>query len=344
MPKTNPLATRLRLIVFVLASLLILILIAIFLVSRLSTSDNTRSVYIGFWTQGFWNSQTQTLNPSALINTEQEIGKNVAIAHYYDGWTALSEPSTVQNLNEIISHGWQPMLSTNPYFFSGCLSDGTTLYKTIAEGKCDTFLDAVGENLKQVHGKFFLRFAWEMNVNSINWSIQQTGDSPEDFIAAWQRFHTILQQEGATNVEWVFSPQIETQTTIPITSLYPGNTYVNWNGLDGYNWGRTKSWSGWESFNTIFAKSYKDFMKIAPHIPLMVGETSTTDIGGDQAAWYTNMLTEAIPSEFPNISAIVFFNENKTAVEGVNWRIDKTPAMLSAFKTAISNPMYKSHF
>lgn len=302
-----------------------------------------RSISIGFWTQGFWNSTTQTVNPSAMETLETEIGKNVAIASYYDGWASLSQVNTVTNLNTIIGHGWRPMISANPYFFSGCSSDGMTLYKSIASGNCDAFLRQVGDNLKHVSKPFYLRFAWEMNVNANSWSIQKTGDTPEDYIAAWRRLHDIVESEGATNVLWVFSPQIETSSTVSIASLYPGSAYVNWNGIDGYNWGDTQYWSSWESFTTLFSKSYKVFMSIAPHTPLMIAETSTTNIGGDQGNWYESMLTDEIPTEFPHINAIVFFNENKLSTDGVNWRIDKTHTELEQFKTAISNPLYTSH-
>ncbi|MGH7203182.1 MAG: glycoside hydrolase family 26 protein [Candidatus Levyibacteriota bacterium] len=302
------------------------------------------NVYLGFWTQNFWDSQTHSVNPQSLDKLQNEIGKKVAIANYYQGWQYLANPQIVNDLDTINANGWRPMLSTNPYIFSLCPANGLTLYKAIANGNCDAFLHLIGKNLKKVKKPFFLRFAWEMNVDSMEWSTSHSGSHPQDFVKAWRRFHDIVVEEGATNVVWVFSPQVETRTTIDIAKLYPGDKYTSWVGLDGYNWGTAKSWSTWQDFHSLYYNSYVKMGKIAPDKPLMIAEVNTTNIGGDQAAWYKSMLSQEVPNDFPNIKAIIFFNEDKTSTEGVKWLIDNSPQSLQQFKSSISNPMYKSTF
>ena len=50
-----------------------------------------------------------------------KIGKKVAIAHYYRGWDVLDSNALISELNTIVSNGWRPMVSVNPYFFDrGC--------------------------------------------------------------------------------------------------------------------------------------------------------------------------------------------------------------------------------
>src|SRR5260221_13064555 len=111
-----------------------------------------------------------------------------------------------------------------------------------------------------------------MNVDSMDWSIQKTGDTPADYIQAWRRFHDIVVAQGATNVLWVFSPNTITSSTISYNLLYPGDAYVDWVGLDGYNWGNTQSWSHWESFSQVFSDSYASLVAVAPSKPLMLSE------------------------------------------------------------------------
>lgn len=303
-----------------------------------------RKVYIGLWTDGFFNNTTHAIDPTKLQSVESEIGKNVAIANYYRGWEFLAQPTIVTELNTISANGWRPMVSANPYFFANCPANGLTLYKAIAAGNCDAFLEQVGKTLKQVKKPFFLRFAWEMNVLSMPWSTQYSKDSPQDFIVAWNHFHDIVKKAGAKNVIWVFSPQVDTGTTTPIAQLYPGDMSVDWVGLDGYNWGTTQSWSHWQSFSTIFTPSYNTLTTIAPTKPLMIAEINSASAGGDKAAWYTDMLTQQIPHNFPKIAAIVFFNEDKFATEGVKWLIDETPPSLAAFKNGMQNSLYVSQF
>lgn len=303
-----------------------------------------RSVYIGLWTDGFFNNTTHSIDPVPLQAMEQKIGKKVAIAHYFRGWEFLDQEEILTELQTISRNSWRPMVSANPYFFSECQANGMKLYQAIAAGNCDEFLHKVGQTLKQVNKPFFLRFAWEMNVASMQWSTTYTRDTPQDFIAAWRHFHDIVQEEGAKNVLWVFSPQIETPTTTDIAKLYPGDNYVDWVGLDGYNWGTTQSWSRWQDFYSLYYPSYVKFLSIAPKKPLMIAEVNTSYVGGNQADWYTDMLSWQIPENFPKVDAIVFFNEDKFATERVKWLIDSTPNALKAFQQAIKNPIYTSHF
>lgn len=343
---------------FVVVSLCIFILVATMWIKEESYNDlmkpiytgltpeqPERDIYIGFWTHGLWDDETKSLHPDRLEKLESEIGKKVAIANYFRGWQFLESENIIMELNTLSNSGWRPMVSANPYFFKDCTAPkGMTLYKAIWLGHCDELLHRIARNFKQVEKPFFLRFAWEMNVGSMEWSISETGSYPQEFINAWKRFHDIVKEEGATNVIWVFSPQVETPTTTDIAALYPGDDYVDWVALDGYNWGETRSWSNWQSFKDIFYKSYIKLHELAPSKPFMIAEVNTVDKGGDRGAWYKQMLSEEIPNDFPEIDAIVFFNEDKTEEEGINWLIDNTPTSLEQFKQGISSPIYKSKF
>jgi hypothetical protein len=308
------------------------------------TQQLTRSIYLGMWTEGMWDDPALKINPSKLTELQSKISKKVAIAHFYTGWSNLTNGTLLTQLQVVKNNGWRPMVSANPYFFDRCVSSGGNIYKTIASGNCDSFLVDASKQLKSYGSPIFLRFAWEMNIDSMEWSIQKTGSTPTEYIQSWRRFHDIAVREGASNVLWVFSPNIITPTSISYSALYPGNDYVDWTGLDGYNWGKTQSWSNWESFSTVFKSSYNSLLSIAPSKPIMIAEVNTTDIGGDKPAWYQDMLSVQLINNFPQIKAVVFYNENRSAKEGVNWLIDISPLSLEAFSQAIQNPVYLSNF
>lgn len=297
-----------------------------------------QSVYLGMWTQGFWDDSAKTLHPEKLAQVEKKIEKKVAIAHYYRGWDALDSPALLSELQAISTYGWRPMISVNPYFFDRCQAKGMTLYKAIANGNCDEFLSGAGKNLKQFGKPLFLRFAWEMNIGSMEWSVIKTGDKPPDFVAAWQKLKNVISAQGATNVLFVFSPNTEGVGSVSYSQIYPGDKFVDWVALDGYNWGTTQPWSKWLSFSQVFKSSYSSLSKIAPGKPMMIAEVNTTDKGGDKASWYTDMLKVQIPANFPRVRAIVFYNEDRTSKENVNWLIDITQGSLDAFKSAIAGP------
>jgi hypothetical protein len=301
-------------------------------------------IYLGIWTQGFWDTGSQTLHPEVIPPLEQSIGKRFAIAHYYRGWEALRDPSLVSQLQTIIAGGRRPMISVNPYFLDGCKGDGKPLYKAIAQGNCDDFLKAAGQNLKQVSAPFFLRFAYEMNAVSMHWEIHKSGSSNEDFIGAWRRMHDIIRGEGAVQAVWVFSPNAEQVPSPSFNLYYPGDAYVDWLGMDGYNWGKTQSWSSWQSFQQVFGTSYIKLTQLSPQKPIMLSEVNTTDNGGNKASWLTDMLSFALPHGFPMIRAIVFYNEDRSGSENVDWRLEKSPSYLQAVRKGINSPLYVSSF
>jgi beta-mannanase len=309
-----------------------------------SPATSPNNVYLGMWTEGFWNESTYTLHPEALTSLQNRIGKKVAIAHYYRGWENLGRESIITELQTINNNGWRPMISANPYFFNQCLQNGNNIYKTIAEGGCDKFLEKIGNNFKLFGQPVFLRFAWEMNIDAIEWSIQKTGSTPEDYVQAWRRFRDIVKSQGASNVIWVWSPNVSTGTSIPYASLYPGDAYVDWLGLDGYNWGTSQAWSQWQSFSQIYSSSYNTIAALAPSKPIMIAEVNTTDVGGSKAAWYQDMLATQIPYNYPRVKAVVFYNENRSQKEKVNWLIDITPTSFETFSKYIKNNVYLSSF
>lgn len=305
--------------------------------------EERKPVYLGAWVQGFWDNETKRLNTSTQKNFEEKINKKMALANIYSEWSYLQNKNLVNNLNLISSNGWVPIISSNPFFFSDCKDEGKPLYETIADGDCDEFLRNAGRNLKSYNKPFFFRFAWEMNLPDMYWSIEKTGSTPRDFINAWKNIHNIWKEEGADNVIWVLSFNTSHSKTVPYKDLYPGDEYVDWVAIDGYNWGNSHDWSGWADFNGVFRNSYNELTNITDK-PVMLSEVNSAESGGDKAAWLEDMLVKQIPQEFPEIEAIVFFNENKKEGEGVDWRLEKSEKYILALKKGFENEIYKSSF
>ncbi|MBN1405122.1 MAG: hypothetical protein JW946_01230 [Candidatus Omnitrophica bacterium] len=89
---------------------------------------------------------------------------------------------------------------------------------------------------------------------------------------------------------------------------YPGDKYVDFIGLDGYNWGNTKTWSRWRSFKEIFEGRLRELENITAK-PVIISEFSSTSSGGDKALW----IKEAFRciEKHKNIAAFVLFNVDK---------------------------------
>jgi len=202
----------------------------------------------------------------------------------------------------------------------------------------------IAKQFKDYHKEILFRFAWEMNIDTIEWSTQKTGSTPHDFVLAWQHFHDILKLEGADNVKWVFSVNTIKDNSTPIASLYPGDAYVDWLAVDGYNWGTTQSWSSWQSFDQIFHTTYMQVAGLSSQKPIMISEIGSVEQGGDQPEWFRDMLDKQLIQNYPRIKAIVLFNEDKTNTEGVNWKIEDSQSTLNVVRSSLKSHVYSSQF
>ncbi|MFO7544023.1 MAG: glycosyl hydrolase, partial [Trueperaceae bacterium] len=145
---------------------------------------------------------------------------------------------------------------------------------------------------------------------------------------AWRHIHAIFQQEGATNVRWVFSPNVTDEprtTTNRLENYYPGHDVVDILALDGYNWGDTRPHIGWRDFDTIFHTAYRRITQLGQQ-PIWITEVASAEAGGAKGAWIREMLGT---TAFPRLRAIVWFNEDKET----DWRLESSQASLQAFRS-----------
>lgn len=323
---------------FVFVSIISVMVITIAMM--IQSADHT--VAVGAWTHGLWNQKLKLVHTDKLAAFEQRVDKRMALAHIYVGWHDLDTDQFEVAVSDLTAKGWMPLISSNPYFHETCVSKGETIYKSISKGDCDVFIHKVAQRLGKIDSRLMLRFAWEMNIAANEWSIQHTNSKSTDFIAAWRHVHAIFAEENVNNVVWVFAPNVRTSESSAYSEYYPGGDVVDWIGLDGYNWGTTKEWSSWQGFYDIFYASYAELTMLAPDKPLMISEFGTTDQGGNKAAWYSDMLEDQIPGYFPNVRAIVFYDEDRSVSEGVDWRIDSDIHSVTAVKKALNNHIYTS--
>ena len=80
-------------------------------------------------------------------------------------------------------------------------------------------LGAAGEGLGAA---VFLRWDAEMNGRWSFWGTTSTNaNTPAEFVAAWRHVHNIFTSNGATNVTWVWCPNLEYSATTPSSSSTP---------------------------------------------------------------------------------------------------------------------------
>jgi hypothetical protein len=207
----------------------------------------------------------------------------------------------------------------------------------IAAGSQDPYITQWAQAAKAWGHPFFLRFDWEMNGNWLGWSPGVDGNTAASFVAMWQHIHTIFVSAGATNATWVWCPNVDPNNTwTSLQSVYPGDAYVDWTGLDGYN-GDTP----WTSFQSLYQSTYNTITRtLAPSKPMIIGEVGSTETGGSKAQWISNMLSE-LPTQFPKIHGVLWFDVSDPGPGGhTDWPLESSPTAETAFATGINNPAY----
>jgi hypothetical protein len=222
-------------------------------------------------------------------------------------------------------------------------ADGVTL-STLNSGAKDASIAQWAKEAAEYKKPFFLRWQWEMNLPTGQLGSEAKAN-PELFKAVWRRFHNIAVKAGATNITWVWCPNVSFPGSTPLASLYPGNAYVDWTCMDGYNHGtKTPNW-GWVSFASLFSPTYAQLTSAGfegRDKPIMIGETGSTEVGGSKANWIADALGTTLPRAFPKIRAVVWFNWNIVHPDGVrwDWPIESSLAATRSFANAIYSSYY----
>ena len=191
----------------------------------------------------------------------------------------------------------------------------------------------MARDIKSYGKEIWLRPLHEANGDWYPWAIGHKNrvNTNESYIAAFRHVVDIFRNNGVTNVKWVHNVNCNNVGEgTSFLGFYPGDNYVDYTSIDGYNWGTTQSWgSVWQTFDQIFLQSYNALKAI--NKPIILAEFSSAEIGGDKAKWITDSYN-TIRTSYDNIFAAVWFHENKET----DWRINSSAATLEAFKKAIA--------
>jgi hypothetical protein len=201
-------------------------------------------------------------------------------------------------------------------------------FAKIIDGSLDATINARAKSAKALGKKFFLDFAAEMNGDEA-WS----GNNAPLYVSAYRHIHDLFVAAGATNVIWAWCPNVTDTPGGNRTTMdyYPGDSYVDWTGVDGYNWG-TKN-GGWQTFQQVFKDIYP--LLAAKKKPILIGEMSSAEAGGDKGKWIDQIIP-VLRTSFPLIKGLVWFDINKEA----DWRISSSPASAAAFIRMANDPYF----
>jgi hypothetical protein len=199
----------------------------------------------------------------------------------------FNQAPPLAELDAVRARGAQTLLTWEPWSWGGGAAQPAYSLDRIAAGDFDAYLRQWGTALAQWGQPVYLRFGHEMNGDWYPWAEGVNGNEAGDYVAAYRHVHDVVASTGATNIQWVWNPNVPYWGSTPLSQLYPGPDYVDVAALDGYNWGTSQTWSMWQEPNVLFGEGLSQVRELAPGRPIMIAETSSSEIGGSKAEWNT---------------------------------------------------------
>lgn len=258
---------------------------------------------------GVW----QGMDP--VLQLESDIGRRLDIVHWFTNWDNPYYPEMVEAASQ---GGRKPLISWQPNRQS---------VSGIAAGSYDDYIRAWAQGAATAPGLLYVRPFPEMNGNWTAWN----GD-PAALVVAWRRVAKLFTEEGATNVRWVFSPNVSDEPRTAENRMelyYPGHDVVDVLALDGYNWGEARPYIGWRSFESVFATGYDRITAVGEQ-PVWIAEFASSDEGGSKSEWVAEMFAS---TAFQRVEALIWFNEDKEA----DWRMNADANVLHAFRAGLGS-------
>ena len=261
-------------------------------------------------------------------------GKRHAVVNVFTDWcnrTKTMDNLFKQQLPNVWASGNVPVVTWEPYLCSAAATPGDVEVRAAA-GEYDAYLNAWAERLKAfVSGpdgtlgtaddrRVYLRLAHEMNGDWYPWGAAMGGNSPAHYQLMWQRVRGIFWAKGldARTVQWIWTVNHEDVGPWRAEDYYPGDAYVDWIGIDGYNWGASQSWSAWRTPQQVFGPMVARLRGFPMRQPLALTETASTSSTpgavnvAAKSQWITDFFAYATGTD-AGARMIVWFNEDKEA-------------------------------
>jgi beta-mannanase len=280
--------------------------------------------FFGAYVKGAPDSMQPVADLESLISARAEV------VNFY---VALTEGFPTQRASAIVARSAKPLVTLEFWDYTKGVTQPDWDLDSITSGSHDAQIRAFARGAKAFGQPLWIRPLHEMNSNWYPWSGTANGNSPDDYVPAFRHIVDIFAAEGATNASFVWCPNNDSVPNTPanaISAYYPGDAYVDCIGLDGYNFGTGFSWSSWRSFSNVFGDSYSAVTSMSSK-PVVICETGCSESGGSKAAWIADMFA-AVPTAFPRVRGIVWFNTNAEC----DWRIESDVTSLAAFKANVA--------
>jgi len=198
-----------------------------------------------------------------------------------------------------------------------------TTIAAIADGRSNAYLSRFAQQVRALNLPVAISFGHEFNGFWYPWGT--TGTTAAQFVAAWRLIHRLFAAAHATNVIWVWNPNvISAEPQLDLSAYYPGDAYVDWVGVTGYF-----TAGGPVTFDGLYGPTMQEIRGFTTK-PFIIAETSVQT--GPNAATAAQNLVSGMRQR-SDVLGFVWFNYDKA---GVDWRLESRPPVRTAVAAGLA--------
>lgn len=264
-------------------------------------------------------------NLTDVRDFQAQSGVHADYVNHFVGWAYPGSNTfnrfPMTRARDVAASGATPQISWDPAKSSAGADQPAFAYSTILSGRHNDYIRQFARDVKAFGSPVVIRFAHEMNLPGSSFSEKRSGNKPGDFVRAWRYVHDQFAALGVKNVAWMWSPNIPSASTTALAGLFPGPSYVDMVGLDGYAY----PLEGCRPASSIFTSALRQ-ISVFWKGSVALSEVAVAQECPDKTAWVSSMFRWLDTQ--PQVNAVMWWNRSQV---GKDWRIDSSASARSSF-------------
>jgi len=273
-----------------------------------------------------------------LEDIEKKLSYNFSSVLYY-----TSDKTTSGNISNMLKYCKENDKLLEITFQPRPTADGGNSLYDILNGEMDELLYNYAKLIADSGYPVLFRLFNEMNGDWCSYCAYNYGKDTDLYKIAYQYVYHIFEDAKVDNAIWVWNPNGESKPEFKWNDelmYYPGDKYVDVVGMTLYNTGTYYSSVGerWKSFSSLYNPLYSKYVG-RYNQPLMITEFGCAAMGGDKAAWFSDMAYTL--KNMPKIKMAIYWNgydydsSSGQKVVARYYALSDSEASFNAFKKAI---------
>ena len=276
----------------------------------------------------------------AVYAFEKKIGRRLDLLYTYHDMSGnkldgqlLTPDEQILGRDRMLMLAWESTVWREPHHAD--YTEDQLGWAKVASGTYDRkIIDPQARRIKAYGKRVFFSFDQEVDA--------RVGDAgtPQEYVAAYRHIHDRFKELGVDNVVWVWTVSGYLESGKLFEQLYPGDDYVDWIGMDQYNYFACHGTTDWKDFDHSQRPTY-DWLRthISADKPIMFAEYSTAPDPADpgrQRDWYAS-IPEAVRT-MGRAKALVQWNRGVPG-RGCDLTVNEGPG-LEGYREAGKDPYF----